>query len=195
VPVHPSAHYAMGGVKVDLAGRTSIPGLFAAGEVASTGVHGANRLASNSLLEGLVFGGLAGRAMGEESEPRIWMPLEFPRPVAVQVPDENVYQRASEKLRETMWRNVGIMRSAEGLRRCEEEIRLQLMDLTSRPAGREQMETQNMLQTAQLIVRGALARRESRGGHFRSDYPFKNDAQFKAHIIQQKDQLRIEELS
>jgi L-aspartate oxidase len=158
-PVHPAAHYAMGGVETDLDGRTSLPGLFAAGEVACTGVHGANRLASNSLLEGLVYGARAGRAMREHNggcEFRT-APLTIPAITAAE-------------LRELAWKYCGILRNAEGL---ETAIRF-LESIPLADAGKPglaSIELRNIYDVAGLIARSALARRESRGAHYRTDYP------------------------
>jgi L-aspartate oxidase len=161
-PVHPAAHYAMGGVRTDLDGRTNLRRLWAAGEVACTGVHGANRLASNSLLEGLVYGARAGLAMGE------WGGRAAPKagtPPAVLFPDIG-----QAELRRLTWLRCGIVRSGEGL----SEACTRLIGLPVRPcpgAGRGQFEVRNMHCVALSIARCALARTESRGAHRRSDYP------------------------
>src|SRR5215831_6598921 len=163
-PVAPAAHYAMGGVWTDLDGRTTIPRLFAAGEVACTGVHGANRLASNSLLEGVVFGTRAGRAM-RESEP----PLPDGRGSIRKRSRDRNGAGASHEIRKIAWEKCGIVRSAEGLR--EAIARLEEIAPDS---------------VALLIARCALAREESRGAHFRSDYPHKSAA-FEKHSVMRKD--------
>ena len=164
IPVTPAAHYMMGGVVTDLRGRSSLKRLYAVGEVSRTGVHGANRLASNSLLEGLVFAERVARDMVTVKE------LEsLPRAGTWSVPlleDRGAAQVAADTTRELMWREVGVIRSAVGLR----EARAQLKDLEARlPSGAT--EERNLIQTARLIVEAALRRRESRGGHYRSDYP------------------------
>ncbi|MEO8595320.1 MAG: L-aspartate oxidase [Candidatus Solibacter sp.] len=163
-PVAPAAHYAMGGVRTDLEGRTNVPRLFAAGEAACTGVHGANRLASNSLLEGVVFGIRAGRAMRETaaaSPARVEQ-----RPLPVVMPSLNVVQRIA-------WENCGIVRSAAGLRDAIAELEAHLA---------QSPEEQNVRDVALLIARCALAREESRGAQFRTDFPAKSDA-FARHSI------------
>ncbi|MGC8792487.1 MAG: L-aspartate oxidase [Bryobacteraceae bacterium] len=176
VPVHPAAHYAMGGVRTDLDGRTSLPRLFAAGEVAATWVHGANRLASNSLLEALVFGARAGRAM------RDWAGAEIPRrsePARVTFPS-----LTAEQLRAVAWEHCGIVRHGERLARaCEilEEAPL----LRAADPGRELFEIRNMHTVVWLIARCALARRESRGAHYRTDFPHK-DPRFQKHSTVRK---------
>ncbi len=168
-PVAPAAHYSMGGVFTNLDGRTSLPRLFAAGEAACTGVHGANRLASNSLLEGVVFGIRAGRAM-RETPPAV-APDCPPSVDSIQSPG------LAREIQRIAWESCGIVRSAEGLARaCA-----QLEALT--PASSEE---RNMRQVALLIARCAQARKESRGAHFRVDYPLK-DAAFEKHSVVSRD--------
>ena len=164
-PVHPAAHYAMGGVRTDLDGHTSLPGLYAAGEVACTGVHGANRLASNSLLEGLVFGARAGRAMRTQRDISV---KRGARP-GFTVPDVPVAD-----LRKLTWQNCGILRSREGLQsaiKIMADIKLHRLDSPTLAA----IELRNILQVAQLIARSALWREESRGAHYRTDFPKKSE--------------------
>jgi len=174
IPICPAAHYLMGGVRTDLHGRTTIPGLFAAGEVACTGVHGANRLASNSLLEGLVFGQRAAEAMlqeGPHAEPLA------PEQTSPQVPEivvsgSEVARVAAlrERLRNLMWRYAGLLRDEAGLSRIQAELRAMQGELP--PATtRENAELCNLHTVAELIVASALARRESRGAHARRDFP------------------------
>ncbi|MDB5498204.1 MAG: nadB [Phenylobacterium sp.] len=151
IPVAPACHYHMGGVATDADGRTSLPGLYAAGECASTGVHGANRLASNSLLEAAVFGARAGRAAAGGAEPE---PGRMVRLVAPELPEP-----ALQSLRHGMSRDAGVVRSAEGLQRLLEEI-----DGLEAIHGRAPA-----LVAARMVAACALARTESRGGHFRSD--------------------------
>jgi L-aspartate oxidase len=149
----------MGGVETDLDGRTSLPGLFAAGEVACTGVHGANRLASNSLLEGLVYGARAGRAMREHKDG-----CDF-RKAPLTIPQTTVAE-----LRNLAWRDCGILRNAEGLETAIgflESIRL----ANAGKPGLASIELRNIYDVVGLIARAALARRESRGAHYRTDYP------------------------
>ncbi len=170
-PVHPAAHYAMGGIWTDLEGRTSLPRLFAAGEVAATGVHGANRLASNSLLEALVFGARAGRAMRELAGATV---RENGRPPSALFPSTTVQQ-----LRSLAWEHCGIIRSGAHLARaCG---MLETMPLAGAPQpSRELFEIRNMHTVIWLIARCALARRESRGAHYRTDFPTKDPA-FQKH--------------
>jgi L-aspartate oxidase len=163
VPVHPAAHYAMGGVATDLDGRVPVlQGLFAAGEVACTGVHGANRLASNSLLEGVVFGERAGRALRES--------LRL-TPVRGRPPEQVTYPNTSEEtVRDIAWEHCAVVRSSDGLRRAIEQLESIACGGADK-AGRYEFELRNMHTVALLIARCALAREESRGAHYRTDFP------------------------
>ena len=168
VPVHPAAHYAMGGVLTDLDGATSVPRLYAAGEVACNGVHGANRLASNSLLEGLVFGARAGESLRAHCDAPI-REAHIRWPTDVRALPGNAVQN----LRHLAWRHAGIIRSAEGLRNGLEELDL-LSPLFEKGLARNSrpgFETDNMYEVIRLVTRCALAREESRGGHYRLDHP------------------------
>jgi L-aspartate oxidase len=183
MPVRPAAHYAMGGVATDLDGATSLGRLYAAGEAAASGVHGANRLASNSLLEGLVYGARAARAMaGQKSSAR-----RAPQPGEMAVaplPSEstNCPSAASPaelgklvaKVRSIMWDKVGIIRSGKML--SDAVKRLDALAVPPAAPSRPHYEAQNVLEVARLIARSALAREESRGAHYRTDFPLKNDA-------------------
>jgi len=191
IPVRPAAHYAMGGVKTDLYGRTTLPGLYAAGEAAGTGVHGANRLASNSLLEGLVFGARAGRKMRDEL--KIARSTSKGSPSAaysngpVPVPVENAIAR----LQEVMWKDAGIVRTASGLKRALRELE-EIEAQMSRPHSRREFEARNLHIAGLLVARSALAREESRGAHYRTDFPDHNDAKFLKHSIVASDKVRFE---
>jgi L-aspartate oxidase len=169
-PVRPAAHYAMGGVETGLDGRTTLPGLFAAGEAACTGVHGANRLASNSLLEGVVFGARAGRAMTASRT----------LPAGVATPPASLFPAIAERdLRAIAWNSCGVLRSGPELAAASK--RLEARRFESLPApGRAAFELRNMHQVASLIALAALAREESRGGHYRTDFPSKS-APFEKH--------------
>lgn len=184
VPIRPAAHYLMGGIRTDLQGRGSIHGLYAAGECACTGVHGANRLASNSLLEGLVFGARAGQAM--RNEPRQSTPSAAKNHLTANDTLSGTATNNTEPLiqsmQQLMWNKVGIVRSGKGLTEAMEFLQArtnELPQLTSRRNG----EARNIHAIAQLITRSALARLESRGAHYRSDCPEHNDARFKKHSI------------
>ena len=192
VPVRPSAHYALGGVCTDLQGRTSLPGLLAAGEVAATRLHGANRLASNSLLEGFVFGHRAGRQAAHEAR-AVVMPQ--PRSVAIQRAgaaaggDINLEDlRAS--LTSLLWHKVGLERTGAKLREALEQISSWLRYGLGRDYHDVPSWTvQNMLTNAYLITVAALGREESRGVHYRSDFPQKDDARFRQHLSLCRDDL------
>lgn len=202
IPVRPAAHYAMGGIATDLDGRTSLPGLFAAGEVACSGVHGANRLASNSLLEGLVFGARAGRAMtgnqatakkaratrrrttAKTSSPGRTTPVPA-NPVAHPVPTE--VKKHIAEIRATMWQKVGIIRNATELEAALDTL-TRLSQALPRPHARAHYEEHNLHTVAEVITRCALAREESRGAHYRSDFPFKVDEQWCKHSRIGRDQ-------
>jgi L-aspartate oxidase len=178
LPVAPCAHFMMGGVKTGLSGRTSIPGLYAAGEVACTGVHGANRLASNSLLEGLVFGARAGEAMLQDAAaPGAAVTPNGPEPDAralaarVRSIASSMAGAAAGALRQVMWDDVGLMRDARGLRRAVATVLELERGLEERPPTRAGLETRNMLYVGRLIAESALRREESRGSHHRSDFP------------------------
>jgi L-aspartate oxidase len=164
IPVTPAAHYMMGGVVTDLCGQSSAARLYAVGEVARTGVHGANRLASNSLLEGLVFAERVARELAKNGTL-----ANVPKPGRWKVPplaDRGAAQVAADAIRDVMWGDAGIARTARGLGHAAER----LDDIGSRlDAG--MTEEQNMLQTAQLVVEAARRRKESRGGHYRADFP------------------------
>ncbi|HEY6828140.1 MAG TPA: L-aspartate oxidase [Gemmatimonadaceae bacterium] len=164
IPVTPAAHYMMGGVVTDLRGRANVARLYAVGEVARTGVHGANRLASNSLLEGLVFAERVARDMASANE--IGKPPAIGKWRVPPLADRGAAQVAADEIRAVMWENAGIARTARGLRTALER----LADIGRRlPLGAT--EELNMLQTAHLVVEAALLRKESRGGHYRADYP------------------------
>jgi L-aspartate oxidase len=191
-PVSPAAHYFMGGVRTDLEGRTTLPGLYAAGEVACTGVHGANRLASNSLLEGLVFGARAGAAAARDAAGAHLAP---PRGADGGGGDAKEVSEATaedlsrlgaaalavrKRVRRLMWERVGILRSRGSLLRALTEFE-QIARAPLRPAPR------NFLTVATIVARSALWREESRGGHHRVDFPRRDDARWRVHSITQKD--------
>ncbi len=169
LPVAPAMHYAMGGIRTDLTGRSSVPGLWAVGECANTGVHGANRLASNSLLEGLVFADRAGREMHHDLADVPRPPASFaPVPTDVDVgADERPEALALlARMRSILTREVGVVRTEPGLAEAE----IALADLLARaPAGA--WHAADQLRVAALIARAARGRRESRGGHRRADFP------------------------
>ena len=185
IPVRPGAHYMIGGVKTDLQARTSVPHLWAAGEVTSTGLHGSNRLASNSLLEGMIFGSAAGKGA---SAAALSMPDQYS---ASLLPEWETEKRSDEDLNSKdlrnslaslMWRDVGITRSADSLQNAQDKV-----DFWSRYVVDREFkalpgwELQNMLLVSQLMITSAIERRESRGVHYRSDFP-ETDPTFQKHI-------------
>ena len=189
IPVRPAAHYLMGGVRADVQGRTSLKGLYAAGEVACTGVHGANRLASNSLLEGLVFGARAAEAMsGEMSRP----PQQASEPYR-QPGSALDFGEVRQKLQQSMWQKAGLLRDAGGLESGLAEIR-GLSSEIPRECSRALLELRNLQTVGELILRSALAREESRGAHYRNDFPQRDDAQYGRHSVVRGDQITFEEL-
>jgi L-aspartate oxidase len=185
IPVRPAAHYLMGGVKTDLEGRSNVPGLFAAGEAACTGVHGANRLASNSLLEGLVFGARAAQTMRKELRE-----ARDVRTPASQASGSNLDIPILE-LKKLMWSKAGIIRSGAGLAEALEKIS-QWHSESGSPSTRRQIEELNLLTIGDLICSSALARQESRGAHYRSDFPQRNDSAFQTHSIIKNGEVSFE---
>ncbi|MHC4458513.1 MAG: L-aspartate oxidase [Planctomycetota bacterium] len=185
IPVRPSAHYMIGGVKTDTSVKTSIENLYACGEAASTGLHGANRLGSNSLLEGLVFGKIAGQSACQCKKGSISRQKNPPIKYKIPSSDRTRLDTADVRnsLRALMWRNVGITRKAQPLAEAQEIIKFwqrYVMDKTfDSPAG---WECQNMLTVCLLMANSAQQRQESRGVHFRSDFPDTDDEHFKKHI-------------
>jgi len=181
IPVSPVAHYMIGGVATDLEGRTSLPGLLACGEVASTGVHGANRLASNSLLEGVVFGE---RVVRELVDPTPGAPTPSPRRVVVPMrrgDGRGADRRITEAVRDLLWEHVGIERDGDGLR--ETIGRLEAFGRRTEPSGADEIAgpSANHVLLASLIARAALARTESRGSHFRNDFP-RHRSEWRVHL-------------
>jgi L-aspartate oxidase len=192
VPVGPAAHYVMGGVYTDLDGRTTIPGLYAAGEVACTGVHGANRLASNSLLEGLVFGARAGLSMRRDRRDN-WR-AGSPAIAPVDAPGDR--SRAANDLtasavQDVMWQSVGLFRDREGLSVAlgALETAWQSVDArlrSSAPLDADGWRTASLVTVARLIARAAMRREESRGAHYRADHPQRDDIHWKRRVFESR---------
>jgi L-aspartate oxidase len=184
IPVSPAAHYVMGGIETDLDGRTSIAGLFAAGEAACTGVHGANRLASNSLLEGLVFGARAAEAMaGLLATPTLF--AEPGEPTSLRHADAGD-PPAAPAVRDLMWRHAGLLRSRDALHGLVARLSAWWGCLARTPAAavsdREFRRLSSLVIVSLLISRAALRREESRGGHFRTDFPYRDDIHWQKHV-------------
>ncbi|HEY1188578.1 MAG TPA: L-aspartate oxidase [Gemmata sp.] len=179
IPVRPGAHYMLGGVTVDMQGRTTVPGLWAAGEVTSTGLHGANRLASNSLIEGLVYGTLCGRGAAEAVRRMPRDLTAFPLRSAIPVMEDDARLDLADllaSLRSLMVRKMGIVRERSRLLEAKEDLRFWCRYALSREFdGKAGWELQNLLTVARLMIAAALAREESRGTHFRSDFPVRDD--------------------
>ncbi len=186
VPIHPSCHYMVGGVSTDDAGRTNVPGLYACGEVSATGLHGANRLASNSLLEGLVFGEIAGRICEELIDEGPTRPAKVISDIPISDRAELDLSDVRSSLRAAMWRHVGITRAADQLTDVEQHIddwASYTLDKIFDQAS--EWEVQNMLLVGALIVRAAKWREESRGTHYRSDFQQPTES-FRKHDLWQR---------
>ena len=193
IPVHPAAHYMIGGVDADLLGRSSLAGLYAVGEAGCSGLHGANRLGSNSLLEGLAFGARAGADAGRESKSdNIPFPLNLEHALAPSTRTELDITDVKSSLRSVMWRNVGVERTGERLDETREIIAFwgrYVMDKIFDPlavgtaAAEAGWELQNMLTVCALIASSAYSRTESRGAHYRVDYPVRDDAHWRLHQL------------
>ncbi len=187
IPVRPAAHYLMGGVKTDLDGHSTVKGLYAAGEAACTGVHGANRLASNSLLEGLVFGARAAKAMIADALPLPHAPEPPDEHRGMTTEEQNRLEDSIAALQRSMWRNAALLRNQAALGQAlvdaEASATLAAQFAVQGAQSRRLFEARAMSRVAQATVRSALARTESRGAHFRTDYPQHDDAHFRRHSI------------
>lgn len=186
VPVRPAAHYLMGGILTDIHGHTTLPGLYAAGEAACTGVHGANRLASNSLLEGLVFGALAADAMMTDGGKYTSRPESLSSTSEEGRTSDEQIERWIEDLRANMWKYAGLLRDAQGLQMMKHKLEA-LAGTMPRGLSRRAIEARNLYTIASLIVTAALARCESRGAHFRMDYPHHDPAPL--HSVQSREDI------
>jgi L-aspartate oxidase len=181
IPVRPAAHCSLGGVRTDLAGKTNLPGLYAAGEVAATGVHGANRLPSNSLLEDLVYGARAGKSM-----------REAPKPASKRAPTPNTaysngpvdanLEELVGRIQDLMWSEVGVVRTRLGMQKAVTTLR-EWSPKVAHPKTRRGHEAANLHLAGLLVARSALAREESRGVHYRIDYPDHDDKKFRKHSV------------
>ncbi|MFB8378225.1 L-aspartate oxidase [Paenibacillus taichungensis] len=196
IPVAPAAHYMMGGVKTDLSGESSIGRLFACGEVSSTGVHGANRLASNSLSEAIVFG----RRIVDRIQalpPLALLQTRIPTSTSIRRSIEEEQKPVSERrlrLQKMMVRQVGLRRNGANLQGAIEKLQQELHFFDQKFTHKEEMEYANLLTCAWLVTTGALHREESRGAHYREDFPQRDDAVWQKHSLQQREQAIVEEL-
>ncbi|MEW6320933.1 MAG: L-aspartate oxidase [Acidobacteriota bacterium] len=188
IPVAPAAHYVMGGIETDSWGRTTLPGLLAAGEVACTGVHGANRLASNSLLEGLVFGARAAEAMiGAPAAGAMANVREYPAPE--RRPGAAGPLPAEDDVRGLMWDRVGLLRDRKGLEAAVErldawEAATDAALAQGEAADERRWRLASLVTVGRLMARAALRREESRGGHSRADFPARDDLHWSIHIAE-----------
>ena len=197
ISILPAAHYLMGGVKTDLDGRSTVHGLYAAGEAACTGVHGANRLASNSLLEGLVFGARAAQAMLSDALPHASLQASAPPSSQAVTVDQALLEPIIQHLRNNMWSHAGLLRNESALRTGLAQIETYsaaIEELAAHAApSRRLCEARSLSRVACAIFVSALARTESRGAHFRGDFPTRNDRHFAAHsIVSADDSIRFE---
>jgi L-aspartate oxidase len=178
IPVVPACHYASGGVRTDLHGESSLPGLFVCGESACTGVHGANRLASNSLLEGLVFG----QRIAQTLLSRLEAPADPPALLAERPPAGALLAEAARpELQALMSREVGVLRDEKGLRAAAEGL-AELAGRDGAPPGTETWETTNLRTVAGALVQAAMVREETRGAHWRDDFPERDDMRWRGHL-------------
>jgi L-aspartate oxidase len=191
IPVRPAAHYLMGGVRTDLMGRTTVRGLYAAGEVSCTGVHGANRLASNSLLEGLVFGARAAKAMFADNLQISPFEQIVEADARLDEGEDAQIEEQMNLLRKAMWAEGGLLRSESSLRSglqtqagCDAALEQFRGKGTS---NRQLFEAESLLRVARAILTSALAREESRGAHFRKDFQRRDDGKFLKHSIYKRD--------
>src|SRR5579862_1767363 len=190
VPIRPAARGSLGGVRTDLEGKTNLAGLYAAGEAAATGVHGANLFASNSLLEALVFGARAGKAMREELKiaPKAYSGEK--KAASQNGPVDAGIEDVIGQIQDVMWKHVGVVRTRVGM---QEAIKLLegLAAKVARPRTRRSFEAANLHCAALLVSRSALARQESRGAHYRVDYPGHDDKKFLKHSLIKGDTVRF----
>jgi L-aspartate oxidase len=187
IPVRPAAHSSIGGVRTDVEGRTTVAGLYAAGEAASNGLHGANRLPSNTLLEGLVFGTRAARAMregGNAAGEANLMPKADQAPVAVDTGAEEIIGQ----IQDLMWNEVGVVRIRTVMQKAVKALE-EMTPKLAHPKTRRGHEAANLHLAALLVARSALAREESRGAHYRIDYPDHDDKKFLKHSIVRGDKI------
>jgi L-aspartate oxidase len=190
IPIRPAAHFAIGGVRADLDGRTSLEGLYAAGETAATGVHGANRLASNALLEGLVYGARAGKAMREELKQARKVAGGHKKAASQNGPVDAGIEELIGQVQDILWKDAGMVRTRIGM---QEAIKVLegLAPRVAHPRTRRAYEAANLHLAGLLVARSALAREESRGAHYRIDYPGHDDKKFLKHSVVRGESVRF----
>jgi L-aspartate oxidase len=189
ITVRPAAHYSMGGVRTDLDGKTNIAGLYAAGEVAATGAHGADRLPSNSLLESLVYGARAGRAMRETAKPAP-RSAEEPKAAYSNGPVDTGLEEIIGQIQDLMWNEVGIVRTRMGMQKAIKTLE-EIGPKLAHPKSRRAHEAANLHLAGLLVARSALAREESRGAHYRMDCPDHEDKRFLKHSVVTGERVRF----
>ncbi|MBU0687173.1 MAG: L-aspartate oxidase [Candidatus Margulisbacteria bacterium] len=184
IPVAPAAHYFMGGIKTTIEGETNLPGLYAAGESVSLGVHGANRLASNSLLDGLVFGTRAAKTalkyLKEVKQLPKTIKTKAGKPCSL---NKEKLESIRMTIRNIMWKGAGILRNGKGLKTASQKLKDINQKLDYQPKNLEEVEVKNLGTVAGLILKSAIDRKESRGAHFRTDYPQTDNQNWKKHLI------------
>jgi len=190
IPIRPAAHCSIGGVRTDLEGNTSLAGLYAAGEAASTGVHGANRFPSNSLLEALVYGARAGKAMREEVKHARKAERKEKKAASQNGPVDAGIEELIGQIQDVMWKSAGIVRTRVGMLEGSKMLE-GLLPRVAHPRTRRQHEAANLHLAGLLVTRSALAREESRGAHYRIDYPGHDDKKFLKHSVVKKDGLKF----
>lgn len=188
IPVRPAAQFCMGGVRTDLDGKTNVRGLYAAGEVAGTGVHGANRLPSNAVLEGLVYGTRAARALRQIEKKHVTKVDNQPRAAYSNGPVDAGVEAVIGQIQDLMWNQVGIVRTRMGMTNAVKALE-EMGPKVAHPKTRRGHEAANLHLTALLVSRSALAREESRGAHYRMEYPDHDDRKFLKHSIVRGDKI------
>jgi L-aspartate oxidase len=181
IPVLPAAAFSMGGVRTNLEGRTGIRGLFAAGEVAATGLHGANRLPSNALLEALVYGTRCGKAMSETARSESKMAAQ-PKVAYSNGPVDAGLEETITQIQDLMWKELGIVRTRAGMEKAVKTLE-EMAPKLAHPKTRRGHEAANLHLAASLVARSAMAREESRGAHYRMEYPDHDDKKFLKHSV------------
>ena len=188
IPVMPTVHYSCGGVKINLKAETSVKGLYAIGEVSCSGLHGADRLASNSLVDCLVFGDSLSKNLEGKIKKSGINKIRI-KGLKIIKPDKEIVKGIRNKIQSLMWDKVGIIRNIRDLKSALKEfnkIEKKIDSLSKTGINRDLIEVKNMLMTSKLIVKGALLRKESRGTHFLKDFPERNDRKWKKNIIIKK---------